>query len=335
MKKSMLLFLVFCFYGDVFAGESNEPNDPNIIMDAQIEIAGLEGNIEEQEILIEKFKTEHITLKKENKMLQKYYFVAGQKLPNRQRFEPISNQQKWTIIDSNDLSLKIINLKAVSKEQKKYIQNMRDECIALKKENKFIRKCFLDASQKLPDSQQLINSYEHNIEPNNLIICGYHGRIRNDRWVESAYKQYGNQIMMVDCQYVNILEFDKNTPLLYQSVPVPKNQIVKLPEGYKVLNVLGKGELLISRHYGDVVLHLKKLPDITYVDDQSFPAGYFKGNGTYSYIAVVGSEKVITSLIPFSIHAVSKDEFVHALNSGILLYGIEVVNRDGTHPIIP
>jgi hypothetical protein len=205
-------------------------------------------------------------------------------------------------LSEQDLLRVIAALKFKTKTQSELINQLKAECIATKKENKVIEKYFNDAGLELPKRKELITLFELKNDSNDIYKMVYRGNIRDDTWLLNAYQNYGHQIIKSGGGYINQKEFRQTIPVLSHSIEVPVGVMVRLPSGFKILNTLGRGEYLISN--SDSVFHIKNL-NISYIDDEPLPNGYFKGAGLYTYDTSAGSNKTVASLIPTNIQEVS------------------------------
>jgi hypothetical protein len=148
---------------------------------------------------------------------------------------------------------------------------------------------------------------------------------------------------------------------------IPTGTILKLPYGYKVLQSLGQSELLIHRRptptfttppTGPIgstreitrevtieslqvgnktpeepslsfpeIIHIRGCQQ-NYTDDESFESPVLISEGIYNYRTPLGSTKTVPSLSLLEIQPITKEQFIEAINTGLLLYEY-IENKDG------
>ncbi|MHB9070955.1 MAG: hypothetical protein ACYC54_11385 [Sedimentisphaerales bacterium] len=198
--------------------------------------------------------------------------------------------------------------------------------------------------------------------------CVYKGRVRDSEWIQRMFAKYDKSIGDVNGQYVYIQEFlEKNSSDVKGKSKIPTGTIFKLPLGYKVLQVLNANEILIHRdvfvgkkgYHGSAgmitnpslisvsgmsigrnnpenqyneafsfpeIIHVKISG--SYVDGEGFKSPLLIANGTYQYLNTLGAMQTIPNLEVYEIRPITIEQFIDALNSGLLLYDY-VKNKDG------
>jgi regulator of replication initiation timing len=247
--------------------------------------------------------------------------------------------------DANDYQGKIKQLERTIESLQKRLDKLTAAYNEIKKENEQLKAL-------LPKEKITINTKSTaNFDPNNGIV--YNGKKRDVRWFNYMFKEFQNKILFVDGKYIyidenktvygekkvkrgqglggqgGIIEVNEDSNFLFR--PVPEGTLIKLRNMGTVLQVLGRGEALISRN-GDIY-HIKGYKD-SLVDRQDIYSsllplssildyeGYFYlikpvGTGTFEYVDTRGAKRTIQSFIVCE--PLTKDQFADALNSGFIL----------------
>ncbi len=219
----------------------------------------------------------------------------------------------------------IEELQSKIEEQQKTIQQLRYDIVGQIEENKRLEILCRKAGIETTRLREVPN-------PHKTGYVKYRNKPRSKKWFDRMYERFHLHIIYYNGRFYDLRGEFPEIPVLNNSVALPAGEIYLLPNGYEVMQVLGGGELLITK--GDVILHITGC-ETNYVDDQAFPGTFVESVGIYKYISVLGATKTVQSVVPALMNAKEMDEtlFRQALEEGFELY--DYVKYKEVHRVVP
>jgi len=177
-------------------------------------------------------------------------------------------------------------------------------------------------------------------------IYGYKGRQVSAAWIDQQYAYFKDKIACVDGKFYDIgrdlaqIEVARRYPeegigcVVTTTPPVVGHACLscftptgthpnRIPEGAKVLQVLGKDEAIIA--HGTILFRVGSIDTTRYIDGTRFYAVLLVYTGTYRYISVAGAARTIQSFVIYQ--PISREQFITALSNGFELVRYKRVTK--------
>jgi len=218
--------------------------------------------------------------------------------------------------DPNSLALELEKQKDLVQRLKKDLAETRQQNKLLEDENSKLKKLCIGAGLLVAEGKTIPAA--EILKEKGFIV--YRGHKKLPAWVDRVYDEWKDRILKAGNNY--LMECDIGKIVLHTLEKPEVGELYITPSGAVVERVIDSTSALIrwSNYNFDAVFHITGINANELVDGQRFPQITVSGQGRHQYDYSDGEHmKTYASFKVHLVEEITKDEFVEALQRGLIL----------------